>query len=128
MYCSVVALIAVFCSGHLTWSADNFMFIRVTHCTTTSKKGASKIICKLCQQTSPKRWFANLNMMSPCDVTDSVYPVTTTTICHCLILEFGRGTYNQAVAPGITRPLHATEVWPWFGSSQRVVPQRHRVS
>ena len=23
------------------------------------------------------------------------------------ILEFGRGAYNQAVAPGITRPLHA---------------------
>jgi len=40
----------------------------------------------------------------------SVYPVTMTTIelSHCLILEFGRGASNQAVAPGITRPLHAT--------------------
>jgi len=27
---------------------------------------------------------------------------------HCSIIEFGRGTSNQAVAPGITRPLHAT--------------------
>ena len=34
--------------------------------------------------------------------------VTMPTIRHCLILEFGRGAYNQAVAPGITRPLHAT--------------------
>jgi len=29
-------------------------------------------------------------------------------IRHCSILEFGRGASNQAVAPGITRPLHAT--------------------
>jgi len=35
-----------------------------------------------------------------------------TTTCHCSILEFGRGAYNQAVAPGITRPLHATD-WVW---------------
>jgi len=26
----------------------------------------------LCQQTSPKRWFANVNMTSCCDVTNSV--------------------------------------------------------
>ena len=36
------------------------------------------------------------------------FPVTMTTIRHCSILEFGRGASNQAVAPGITRPLHAT--------------------
>jgi len=47
-------------------------------------------------------------MTSQCDVTNSVYPVTMTTIRHCSILEFGRGASNQAVAPGITRPLHAT--------------------
>ena len=65
----------------------------------------------LCQQTSPKRWFANANMTSYCGVTNnSVYPVTMTTmvLCHCSILEFGRGASNQTVAPGITRPLHAT--------------------
>jgi len=33
-----------------------------------------------------------------------------TTIRHCLILAFGKGAYKQAVAPGITRPLHATAV------------------
>jgi len=27
---------------------------------------------------------------------------------HCSILEFGRGASNQAVAPGIATPLHAT--------------------
>jgi len=30
-------------------------------------------------------------MTSYCDVTNSVYPVTMTTISHCSILEFGRG-------------------------------------
>jgi len=51
-----------------------------------------------------------VNMTSYCDVTNSVYPVTMTTIGlrHCSILEFGRGASNQAVALGITRPLHAT--------------------
>jgi len=29
----------------------------------------------LCQQISPKCWFANVNMTSYCDVTNSVYPV-----------------------------------------------------
>jgi len=48
-------------------------------------------------------------MTSYCDVTNNVYPVTMTTIRHCSILGFGRGASNQAVAPGITRPLHATE-------------------
>jgi len=55
-----------------------------------------------------KALVANLNMTSCCDITNSVYPITMTTIRHCSILEFGRGSSNQAVAPGITRPLHAT--------------------
>jgi len=67
------------------------MFIAETHCTTTSKESACRKICMLCQQTSPIRWFANVNMASYCDVTNSVYPVTMTTIRHYLILEFGRG-------------------------------------
>jgi len=35
------------------------MFIPVTHCTTTTKESACRIICILRQQSSPKRWFAN---------------------------------------------------------------------
>ena len=50
----------------------------------------------------------NLNMTSYCDVTNNVHPVTMTTIRHPSILGFGRGASNQAVAPGISRPLHAT--------------------
>ena len=61
----------------------------------------------LCQQTSPKHWFANADMTSKCDITNSLYQVTMTTIRHWSILEIGRGAYNQVVAPGITRPLHA---------------------
>jgi len=49
------------------------------------------LICVLCQQTLPKRWFANVDMTSYCDVTNIVYPVTMTTIRHCSILGFGRG-------------------------------------
>jgi len=44
-------------------------------------------------------------MISYCDVTNIVYPVTMSTIRYCSILEFGRGASNQAVAPGITTPL-----------------------
>jgi len=36
------------------------MFIAVAHCTTTIKESPCRIICMLCQQTSPKRWFANI--------------------------------------------------------------------
>jgi len=80
----------------------------VTHCTTTSKESTCKIICRLHQQTSPKRWFANVNMTSYCDVTTSVYPVTMTTIRHCSILEFGGGyTIKQLprVSPDLCTPL-----------------------
>ena len=59
-------------------------------------------------ETSPKRWFANVNMTSDSGVTNRVYPATMTTVRHCSILEFGRGASHEAVAPGITRPLHGT--------------------
>ena len=55
-----------------------------------------------------KRWLRNMDISSYCDVTKSVYPVTMTTIRHCSILGFGRGHTIKQVAPGITRPLHAT--------------------
>jgi len=108
MSCLVSALSAVFCSGLVTCSADNSMFIIVTHCTTTSKESTCRIICMLCQRTSPKRWFAKVSVTSYSDVTNSGYLVTMKTIGHWSILEFGRRAYNQAVAPGITRPLHAS--------------------
>ena len=55
-----------------------------------------------------KTLVANLNMPSCCDVTNSVYPVTMTTIRHCSILEFGRGASHQALArasPDLCTPL-----------------------
>ena len=84
------------------------LLVTLTHCTTTSKESACKIICMLHQQTSRKRWIPNVNMTSHYDVTNSLYPVIIWTIRHCSILEFDWGASNQAVAPGITRPLHAT--------------------
>ena len=72
-------------------------------------RSACRIICMLCQQTSPKRWLVNVNMTSYYNVKNSVHPVTITTIRHCSILEFGWEAYNQAVTPDITRPLHATD-------------------
>jgi len=62
----------------------------------------------LCQQTSSRRWFANVNMTSDCDVTNNIYPVTMTTIRHCLILYFGRGnTIKQSprASPDLWTPL-----------------------
>jgi len=29
-----------------------------------------------------KRWIGNVNLMQYCDVANSAYPVTMTTICH----------------------------------------------
>jgi len=61
-----------------------------------------RIICMSCQQTLPKHLFANVNMMSYCDVTNSIYPVTMTIIRHCSILEFGRGhTIKQSLRPSL---------------------------
>jgi len=34
----------------------------------------------LCQQTSPKRWFGNMDMMSNCDVTNNAHQLQMTTI------------------------------------------------
>ena len=65
-------------------------------------------ICTLCQETSPKRWFANVNMTSYCDVTNIVYLVTMTTIRHCWILEFGRGhpiKQSSQASPDLCTPL-----------------------
>ena len=47
-------------------------------------------ICMLCQQTWPKRLFANVNMTSYCDVTNSVYQVTRPPYATALP-EFRRG-------------------------------------
>jgi len=57
-----------------------------------------------------KMLVANVKMTSYCDVTNRLYLVIMTTIgpSLCSILEFGRGASNQALAPSITRPLHAT--------------------
>jgi len=56
-----------------------------------------------------KRWFANVNMMSYCDVTNSAHPATMTKTPYCSVLPFDRGAYNQAVALGIIRILHASD-------------------
>ena len=84
------------------------MFITGTHCRTTSKDSGCRIICMWPQQTSPKRWFGNVNVTSYWNITNSVYPVKMSTIRHYSILELCMGTNNQVVAPGFTRPLHAT--------------------
>jgi len=39
-------------------------------------------ICILCQQTSPKHWFGNMNITSNCNVTNSAHQIQRTTICH----------------------------------------------
>jgi len=48
------------------------------------------------------------------------------TIRHCTILEFGRGASNQAVAPGITRPLHATATDITFEAFYSIYSKRNK--
>ena len=75
---------------------------------TANKDSACRIICMLCQQISPKLWFANVNMTLYYDVINSVYPVKMTTIRHCSILGFGGGhTIKQSprVSPDLCTPL-----------------------
>ena len=84
MNCSVLALSAVFCSGLLTWSAD-------VHCSDTLRRvHALQNNMHVVSTNFAKRLFAIVNMLSNCDVTNSVYLVTMTTIRHCSILEFGQ--------------------------------------
>jgi len=55
-----------------------------------------------------KTLVANLNMTSCFDVTNSVYPVTRTTIRHCSTLEFGRGhpiKQSPRASPDLWTPL-----------------------
>jgi len=46
-----------------------------------------------------KRWFANGNMTRYCDVTNSIYPVTMTTIRYGSTLEFIRGGIQSSKSP-----------------------------
>jgi len=46
-----------------------------------NKGTACRRVCLLCQQTSPKRWFENMNMTSNCDVINSAHQMQMTTIC-----------------------------------------------
>jgi len=36
----------------------------------------------VCKQTSPTRWFGNMNMTSTCDDTNSAHQLQMTTMCH----------------------------------------------
>jgi len=57
--------------------------ITVTHYTTTSEESSCRIMHMFVSKTSPKRWFASMNITSYCDVTINLFPVTMTTIRHC---------------------------------------------
>jgi len=50
-----------------------------------------------------------VNMTLYCDVTNSVYPVTMTTIRYCSILKFGRGhpiKQSPQASRNLCTPLH----------------------
>jgi len=83
MNCCVLALSDVLCSGLLTWTDNCVHYSDTLYYTTTSKESACRMQCRFCQQTLPKRWFANANMRSYCDVTNTVYQETMTAIRHC---------------------------------------------
>jgi len=67
MNCCVVAF-SLFSSDSLIWSADSLYSVHMTH----EVRGVDvEKYALLCQQTSPKRWFGNMEMTSNCDVTNS---------------------------------------------------------
>jgi len=76
-----------------------FMFNAVIHCIINSKESVSSIICILCQQTLSKRWFANVNMMSYCDVTNSAHPATMTKTPYCSVLQFDKEAHTIKQLP-----------------------------
>jgi len=76
MNCCVVAL-SVFTSDILTLSVNSWYSVQ-WH---TKGSGCRKIYI-LCQQTSPKGWFGNMNMTSNCDVTNSAHKTQMTPSCH----------------------------------------------
>ena len=47
---------------------------------TQNKGSGCRKICILCQQTSPKRWFGNMEMTSNRDVTTSAHQIQMTTL------------------------------------------------
>ena len=73
MNCCVVAL-SLFSSDSLTWSAENLYSVQ------WNKGSGCRKIWILCRQTSPKRWFRNMEMLSNCDVTNSAHQIQMTTI------------------------------------------------
>jgi len=94
MNCCAVAL-SMFSSDIITWSTD-IVYIQsgiswkgvsrytCIQCNDAwNKESTCRRICILCQQTSPKRWFGNMNMTSNCGVTNNAHQIKiTTTICY----------------------------------------------
>ena len=76
---SCVAALNSFSSDILTWSADSLYSVQ-WH--TKIRGVACRRVWILCQQTSPNRWFGNMNMTSNCDVTNTAHQKQMTTICH----------------------------------------------
>ena len=54
-------------------------------------------ICILCQKTSSKRWFGNMNMTSNCDVTNSGHQMQMTTTCHWMTPPWEFSAYATAL-------------------------------
>ena len=102
------------------------MFITVTHCTTTSMESACIIcICMLCQQTSQKRWFANMkHHVILCKQRISSNnnhnePLLNTGICW--------GHTIRAVSAALHTPQlggHVATGGPKFQSRHHLAPQR----
>ena len=73
----------------------------------------------LCQQTSPKRWFGNIEMTSNCDVTNSEHQIQMTTI---------RPWTKPPPMNFLRTPLHTSEI-SWFAATETgSIMSRTRVS
>ena len=78
-----------FCSYELLFRSIQCIFLRpemlivyIQFNDTWNKGSARRRICILCQKTSLKRWFGNINMTSNCDVTNSAHQIEMAIVCH----------------------------------------------
>jgi len=99
--CCIVAL-SVFSSDIVTWSADSLYSVQ-WHIRRVRMEEYAYIWC---QQTLPKRWFANMNITSNCDVTNSPYQIQTTTIRHWM-----KPPHENFLRTPLLRKFPQ---WPWI--------------
>jgi len=76
-----------------------------------NKESACRRICILCQQTTLKRWFGNMNTTSNNDVTNSALQIQMTTMCH--LMKPPPWKFSAYATAEISPPKLTCWIRPW---------------